>query len=200
MPTSRPLCSMFRSLHKMFICSMRAPCPAHPAASGDLIVNRARRPPLQEAPVFDRAGDSLECRAPSGHSSLPWYQPQLSDLSRCPSSRGVLSEPTAPGSRPVLDVSPAFPNSATGDGILCRLIRLVPPIESCPLPSKSADSSCCQLTKSIPTWGDPPPSLHGHYSVSSVLRGSPPLTGALVLSASRGYHLRLSLFIARQAR
>ena len=39
--------------------------------------------------------------------------------------------------------------------------------------------------------GDPPPSLHGHYSVSSVLRGGPPLTGALVLSASRGYHLRL---------
>jgi hypothetical protein len=42
-----------------------------------------------------------------------------------------------------------------------------------------------------PNAGDPPPSLHGHYSVSSVLRGSPPLTGALVLSASRGYHLRL---------
>src|SRR5438128_8876901 len=37
--------------------------------------------------------------------------------------------------------------------------------------------------------GDPPPSLHGHYSVSSVLRGSPPLVGASVLSASQGYHL-----------
>jgi len=42
-----------------------------------------------------------------------------------------------------------------------------------------------------PNAGDPPPSLHGRYSVSSVLRGSPPLTGALVLSASWSYHLRL---------
>jgi hypothetical protein len=39
--------------------------------------------------------------------------------------------------------------------------------------------------------GDPPPSLHGHYSVSSVLRGSPSLTGASVLSASRSCRLRL---------
>jgi hypothetical protein len=52
-------------------------------------------------------------------------------------------------------------------------------------------SSCCQLTKSIPTRVTRPPSLHGHYSVSSVLRGGPPLTGAPVLSASRGFHLRL---------
>src|SRR5215471_17669055 len=29
------------------------------------------------------------------------------------------------------------------------------------------------------------PSLHGHYPASSLLRGSPPLTGASVLSASR---------------
>ena len=42
-----------------------------------------------------------------------------------------------------------------------------------------------------PNAGDPPPSLHGHYSVSSVLRGSPPLAGASVLSASRNYRLRL---------
>src|SRR5713226_2752499 len=32
---------------------------------------------------------------------------------------------------------------------------------------------------------DPPPSLHGHYPASSLLRGSPPLPGASVLSASR---------------
>jgi hypothetical protein len=44
-----------------------------------------------------------------------------------------------------------------------------------------------------PDAGGPPPSLHGHYSVSSVLRGSPPLTGASVLSASRSYRLRLFL-------
>jgi hypothetical protein len=42
-----------------------------------------------------------------------------------------------------------------------------------------------------PYVGDPPPSLHGHYSASSVLRGSPPLTGASVLSASRFCRLRL---------
>jgi hypothetical protein len=42
-----------------------------------------------------------------------------------------------------------------------------------------------------PNAGDLPPSLHGHYSVSSVLRGSPSLTDASVLSASRGCHLRL---------
>jgi hypothetical protein len=42
-----------------------------------------------------------------------------------------------------------------------------------------------------PDASDPPPSLHGHYAVSSVLRGSPPLTGASVLSASRGHRLRL---------
>src|SRR5918995_19299 len=38
----------------------------------------------------------------------------------------------------------------------------------------------------------PPPSLHGRYSASSLLRGSPPLLGASVLSASRV--LRLCLF------
>jgi hypothetical protein len=42
-----------------------------------------------------------------------------------------------------------------------------------------------------PDAGDPPPSLHGHYSVSSVLRGSPPLTGSSVVSALRSCRLRL---------
>src|SRR5258705_11438733 len=32
---------------------------------------------------------------------------------------------------------------------------------------------------------DSPPSLHGHYPASSLLQGSPPLSGASVLSASR---------------
>src|SRR5258707_13497498 len=32
---------------------------------------------------------------------------------------------------------------------------------------------------------DPPPLLHGHYPASTLLRGSPPLSGASVLSASR---------------
>jgi hypothetical protein len=38
---------------------------------------------------------------------------------------------------------------------------------------------------SLPNVGDLPPSLHGHYPASSLLRSSPPLGGASVLSASR---------------
>ena len=40
-----------------------------------------------------------------------------------------------------------------------------------------------QLTRS--NGDDLPPSLHGHYPASSLLQGSPPLSGASVLSASR---------------
>src|SRR5258705_13066803 len=36
-----------------------------------------------------------------------------------------------------------------------------------------------------------PPSLHESYPTSSLLRGSPPLIGVLVLSALRGYRLCL---------
>jgi len=44
-------------------------------------------------------------------------------------------------------------------------------------------SSRYRLTRS---YGDDlPPSLHGHCPASSLLRGSPPLSGASVLSASR---------------
>jgi hypothetical protein len=39
--------------------------------------------------------------------------------------------------------------------------------------------------------GDPPPSLHENYPVSSLLRSSPPLFGTSVLSASRGFRLGL---------
>src|SRR5258708_1487288 len=63
--------------------------------------------------------------------------------------------------------------------------------ESCRLRPRPVGSSCCQLTGSIPTLGGPPPSLHGHYSASAVLRGSPPLIGASVLSASGSSPLRL---------
>ena len=38
---------------------------------------------------------------------------------------------------------------------------------------------------------DPPPSLHGHYPISSLLRSSPPLAGASVLWASRFVRLHL---------
>src|SRR5262252_9562613 len=52
----------------------------------------------------------------------------------------------------------------------------------------SAESS--GSSRILPSWpmlngDDPPPSLHGHYPTSSLLRGSPPLSGASVLSASR---------------
>src|SRR5262245_6383114 len=38
---------------------------------------------------------------------------------------------------------------------------------------------------------DPPPSLHGHYPISSLLRSGPPLAGASVLWASRFVRLHL---------
>src|SRR5260370_827408 len=40
---------------------------------------------------------------------------------------------------------------------------------------------------------DLPPLLHGHYPASSLLRGSPPLSSASVLSASRLAPLAISL-------
>ena len=42
-----------------------------------------------------------------------------------------------------------------------------------------------------------PPSLHGHYSASSLLRDSPPLSDGSVLSASQGYRLCLFLYHRR---
>src|SRR6266849_6550845 len=46
---------------------------------------------------------------------------------------------------------------------------------------------------------DPPPLLRGHYLASSLLRGSPPLSGASVLSASRLEPLApcMGLFLSR---
>ena len=52
-------------------------------------------------------------------------------------------------------------------------------------------SSCRQLTKVVHDANGPPPSLHGHYPASSLLRGSPPLLGVSVLSASRVFRLCL---------
>lgn len=58
------------------------------------------------------------------------------------------------------------------------------PNESCRPPSEPAGSSCFQLAHYGPDVDDPPPSLHGRYSASSLLRGSPPLDVASVLSPS----------------
>src|SRR6266511_256389 len=51
-------------------------------------------------------------------------------------------------------------------------------------PPKPAGSSCCQLAHYDFNSNGPPPSLHGHYSASSLLRGDPPLCVASVLSPS----------------
>ena len=60
--------------------------------------------------------------------------------------------------------------------------RAIP--ESCRPPPKPAGSSCFQLALYGSSADDPPPSLHGHYSASSLLRGDPPLDAASVLSLS----------------
>jgi hypothetical protein len=57
-------------------------------------------------------------------------------------------------------------------------------LESCRPPPKPAGSSCFQLALYDSSADDSPPSLHGHYSASSLLRGDPPLDAASVLSLS----------------
>jgi hypothetical protein len=65
----------------------------------------------------------------------------------------------------------------------------VPPLEDCRLPPRHGAHP---VTSWLDPDGDgPPPSLHRHYPTSSVLQGSPPLTGASVLSASWVRHLYL---------
>jgi len=60
----------------------------------------------------------------------------------------------------------------------------VPSDESCRPPSKPAGSSCFQLAHYGPDVDSLPASLHGRYSASSLLPGSPPLSIASVLSPS----------------
>ena len=70
-----------------------------------------------------------------------------------------------------------------------QIIRLLPPNEGCRLPSRiGAPPVASWLTPNV---GDLPPLLHGHYPASSLIRSSPPLSDALVLSASRGHRLYL---------
>src|SRR6185312_10188594 len=77
-----------------------------------------------------------------------------------------------------------------------RVIRLVPPNEGCRLPSRiGAPPVASWLTPNV---GDLPPSRHGHYPASSLLRSSPPLPAASVLSALQFRCLYLSLGIAGQ--
>jgi len=59
----------------------------------------------------------------------------------------------------------------------------VPPNGGCRLPSRiGAPPGASWLTPNV---GDLPPSLHGHYPASSLLRSSPPLPATSVLSASQ---------------
>src|SRR6202158_6473886 len=55
------------------------------------------------------------------------------------------------------------------------------------LPPSAESSGSSRISPSWPKLNgdDPPPLLHGHYPASSLLRGSPPLSGASILSASR---------------
>src|SRR5215470_9057306 len=52
-----------------------------------------------------------------------------------------------------------------------------------PPSAERSGSSRCRLTQ--PNGDDLPPSLRGHYTASTLLRGSPPFPSASVLSASR---------------
>jgi len=72
-----------------------------------------------------------------------------------------------------------------------RFIRLVSPLEGCRLPPESVSSSGFPLTLIDPDASNLLPSLHGHYPTSTLVRSSPPLAGASVLSALWGLHLRL---------
>ena len=67
----------------------------------------------------------------------------------------------------------------------------MPPIESCRLPSRSSSSSGCPLTLKDLDASDLLPWLPGHCPGSTLLRSSPPLADALVLSALRFCRLRL---------
>ena len=60
----------------------------------------------------------------------------------------------------------------------------MPSDESCRSPSKPAGSSCCQLAHYGSDVDSLPASLHGHYSASTLLPGSPPLGIASVRSPS----------------
>src|SRR5580704_17016726 len=61
------------------------------------------------------------------------------------------------------------PARATARRLPPSIEHRVPPVAGCPAPNGD----------------DPLPSLHGHYPASTLLRSSPPLAGASVLSASR---------------
>jgi hypothetical protein len=83
------------------------------------------------------------------------------------------------------------PEPLTGPDVSLSTYPARSTLEGCRLPPRPAGSSCCQLTLVDPDAGRLPPSLHGNYPASPLLRSSPPLACASVLSASRFYRLCL---------
>ena len=96
-------------------------------------------------------------------------------------------EPLAAPSRP----GELHPGPLTGPDVSLSTYPARATPEGCRLPPGPAGSSCCQLTLIDHRVDGPPPSLHGNYPASSLLRSSPPLACASVLSASRFYRLCL---------
>ena len=95
--------------------------------------------------------------------------------------------PTA-GSRP----GELHPEPLTGPDVSLSTYPARTTLEGCRLPPRPAGSSCCQLTLIDLHVGRLPPSLHENYPASPLLRSSPLLTCASVLSASRFCRLCLS--------
>ena len=96
----------------------------------------------------------------------------LTGVSRLPSRPGELHPEPLTDPDVNLAIHPA-----------CATRRRLPPSV------KTWSSSGFPLTP--PDVGDLPPSLHGHYPASPLLRSSAPLIGASVLSASWVFHLGL---------
>ena len=84
------------------------------------------------------------------------------------------------------------PEPLTGPDVSLSTYPARATFEGCRRPPRPAGSSCCQLPRIDLHAGGLPPSLHGNYPASTLLRSSPPLACASVLSASR-FH-RLCLF------
>jgi hypothetical protein len=84
------------------------------------------------------------------------------------------------------------PEPLTGPDVSLSTYPARATFEGCRLPPRPAGSSCCQLTLIDLHAGRLLPSLHGNYPASPLLRSSPPLVCASVLSASR--FCRLCLF------
>ena len=77
------------------------------------------------------------------------------------------------------------PEPLTGPDVSLSTYPARTTLEGCRLPPRPAGSSCCQLTLIDLHAGSLPPSLHESYPASPLLRSSPPLACASVLSASR---------------